>query len=128
MDEKELKYTETHEWVSIDGEVATIGITNFAQEQLGDITFVNIEDVDTEVEKNSECGTIDSVKTVSDVMAPMSGEIAEINSQLEDKPELVNQDPFGDGWLLKIKISTPSEADELMNYDKYQKHVADAEH
>jgi len=116
-----LKYTKDHEWLNIEGDIATIGITSFAQGELGDIVFV---DVDTEGEKleNEEVfGTIEAVKTVSDLFMPVSGKVTEFNKDLEDTPELINSDPYGDGWIIKVSIiSDSSELDELLSSDEYK--------
>jgi glycine cleavage system H protein len=123
MDEKKLKYTESHEWVSVDGDVATIGISNHAQEELGDIVYVEVKEVGEEVEQFEEIGSIESVKAVSELKSPISGEISEINSELEKKPEKVNKEPYESGWIVKIKMSNKSELDSLMNFDKYNEFV-----
>jgi glycine cleavage system H protein len=120
MDEKNLKYAETHEWAYLEGDIVTVGISSHAQEELGDIVFVEVKEVGEEVEQFEELGSIESVKAVSEINAPVSGEITEVNSDLEDEPETVNKDPYGKGWLAKIKISDKSELDKLMDYDKYQ--------
>lgn len=116
----ELKYTKDHEWVQIEGDVATIGITDFAQGELGDIVYVEVETVDETLEKEEVFGTVEAVKTVSDLFLPLSGEIIEFNEALEDEPEKVNSDPYGEGWMVKIKISDPSEADDLLSDADYK--------
>ncbi len=117
----ELKYTPEHEWIRDNGDgTATVGITDFAQSELGDIVFVEIDENDDEIAKDETFGTIEAVKTVSDLYMPVSGVVTEINSNLEDNPETVNDDPYGDGWLVKIKMSNPSELDDLMDADAYQ--------
>ena len=114
-----LKYTKEHEWVSIDGDVATVGVTEFAQSELGDIVFVEIETEGETLSQNEVFGTIEAVKTVSDLFMPLSGEIVSINEGLEDAPESVNESPYENGWMIKIKMSDPSEADELMDSAAY---------
>ena len=116
----ELKYTKDHEWISIEGEIATIGITDFAQSELGDIVYVEVETVDETLEIEAVFGTVEAVKTVSDLFLPLSGEIIEFNEALEDEPELVNSDPYGNGWMIKLKISNNSEIDNLMSADAYK--------
>ncbi len=116
----ELKYTKDHEWVKIEGDVATVGITDFAQSELGDIVYVEVETVDETLDQEEVFGTVEAVKTVSELFLPLSGEIVEFNEQLEDEPELVNSDPYGDGWMIKIKISDASQVDGLMTADAYK--------
>ncbi len=116
----ELKYTKDHEWISIDGDIATIGITHFAQSELGDIVYVEVETVDETLEAEAVFGTVEAVKTVSDLFLPLSGEIIEFNEALEDEPELVNSDPYGAGWMIKLKISDASEIDNLLSADAYK--------
>lgn len=118
-----LKYTEDHEWVKIDGDIATVGITDFAQKELGDITYVEVETVDETISKGEEFGTIEAVKTASDLFMPLSGEIVEFNESLEDDPELVNKDAFGGGWIIKIKLSNTSELDGLMDSKAYSESI-----
>lgn len=115
-----LKYTKDHEWVVIDGDVATIGITDFAQKELGDIVYVEVETIDQTLDKDEIFGTVEAVKTVSDLFLPLSGEVIEFNEALETEPELVNSDPYGDGWMIKVKISDRSEIDGLMSADDYK--------
>ena len=116
----ELKYTKDHEWIKIDGDIATVGITDFAQSELGDIVYVEVETVDETLDKEEVFGTVEAVKTVSDLFQPLSGEIIEFNSKLEDAPESVNSDPYGDGWMVKIKIGDASEVDSLLSADAYK--------
>jgi glycine cleavage system H protein len=123
MDEKQLKYAETHEWVHLDGDIATVGISNHAQEELGDVVYVEAKEVGEEVEQFEELGSIESVKAVSEVNAPVSGEVTEFNQDLEDEPETINKDPYGKGWIVKIKISDKSQLDKLMDYDKYMEFI-----
>ena len=115
-----LKYTKDHEWVSIEGDVATVGITHFAQHELGDIVYVEVETLDQSLVKDEVFGTVEAVKTVSDLFLPLSGEIIEFNDALESKPESVNSDPYGDGWMIKIKISNVDEIDSLLSSDSYK--------
>jgi len=114
-----LLYTEDHEWVKIEGDIATVGITDFAQKELGDIVYVEVETVDDSIDQGEEFGSIEAVKTVSDLFMPLSGEIIEFNEKLEDDPELVNKDAYGDGWMIKIKLSNTSQTEELMNAEAY---------
>lgn len=116
----ELKYTKDHEWVKIDGDIATVGITDFAQGELGDIVYVEVETLDETLEKDEVFGTVEAVKTVSDLFLPLSGEIVEFNEALEDEPEKVNTDPYGEGWMIKIKIGDTSEVDSLMSDEDYK--------
>jgi glycine cleavage system H protein len=115
-----LKYTKDHEWVSIDGDVATVGITHFAQKELGDIVYVEVETLDQTLEKDAVFGTVEAVKTVSDLFLPMSGEIIEFNDALESTPESVNSDPYGAGWMIKVKVSDVAEYDSLLSSDSYK--------
>lgn len=115
-----LKYTKDHEWVSIEGNVATVGVTDFAQSELGDIVFVEIETEGETMGKEEVFGTIEAVKTVSDLFMPLSGEIIEFNKGLEANPEAVNKDPYGDGWMIKIEMSDPSEVDSLLDAAAYK--------
>jgi glycine cleavage system H protein len=116
----ELKYTKDHEWIKIEGNVATIGITDYAQGELGDIVYVEIEALDEELQKEEIFGSVEAVKTVSDLFLPVSGKITHINESLEDNPELINEDPYNKGWIIKMEIQTPSELDELLDADSYQ--------
>jgi len=115
-----LKYTKDHEWIKIDSDIATIGITSFAQSELGDIVFIDIDTEGEELEKEEVFGTIEAVKTVSDLFMPVSGEVTEFNQVLEDNPELINTDPYGDGWIIKVFISETSILDELLSSDQYK--------
>ena len=117
---QELKYTKDHEWVKIDGNVATIGVTDFAQGELGDIVYVEVETVGETMEQEEVFGTVEAVKTVSDLFSPLSGEILEFNETLEDTPEKVNTDPYGEGWMIKIKLSKPEEVEHLMDEAAYK--------
>ncbi len=116
---QDLKYTKEHEWIKIDGDMATIGITDHAQGELGDIIFVEFPDTDQEIELDEPFGTIEAVKTVADLFGPLTGRVVEINDILEDNPEKVNEDSYGDGWILKISISNPGELDVLLSADQY---------
>lgn len=115
-----LKYTKDHEWVGIDGDVATVGITDFAQKELGDIVYVEVESLDQTLAKDEVFGTVEAVKTVSDLFLPVSGEIIEFNDALESAPESVNSDPYGAGWMIKVKISNMAELDTLLTGDSYK--------
>ncbi|HLV14340.1 MAG TPA: glycine cleavage system protein GcvH [Xanthomarina sp.] len=115
-----LKYTKDHEWVKMDGDVATVGITDFAQSELGDIVYVEVETLDETLEAEEIFGTVEAVKTVSDLILPVSGEIIEFNESLEDEPEKVNSDPYGDGWMIKVKCSDVSQVEGLLSADAYR--------
>ncbi|RNL88247.1 glycine cleavage system protein GcvH [Sinomicrobium pectinilyticum] len=119
----DLKYTKDHEWIKIEGNIATVGITDFAQSELGDIVYVEVETVDETLDREEVFGTVEAVKTVSDLFLPLSGEIIEFNTALEEEPEKVNSDPYNDGWMIKIKISDPSEADDLLSSEAYKELV-----
>ena len=114
-----LKYTKDHEWVKIDGDIATVGITDYAQDQLGDIVFVDIQTMGETLEREEIFGAIEAGKTVADAFMPLSGEIIEVNEELEAEPQAVNSDPYGKGWMIKIKISNPAEVEELLDADGY---------
>jgi glycine cleavage system H protein len=118
-----LKYTQDHEWVLVDGDVATIGITYFAQGELGDIVFVEIETEGESLDKGEIFGTVEAVKTVSDLFMPLSGEVIEVNEGLSDNPEVVNKDPYGDGWMIKVKIANEAELADLLSPEEYQKMI-----
>ena len=115
-----LKYTKDHEWVSIDGDVATVGITDFAQKELGDIVYVEVETLDQTLAKDEVFGTVEAVKTVSDLFLPLSGEIIEFNEELESTPESVNSDPYGAGWMIKVKVSDLGEIESLLSSESYK--------
>ena len=122
MDIKEnLKYTEDHEWLKVEGEFGYIGVSDYAQDQLGDVVFVEVETVGETLNKGEALGTIEAVKTVSDIFMPVSGEILEFNPALESNPEIINKDPYGEGWVVKIKIVNPAELSELMDAGQYKK-------
>ncbi|MDY7394584.1 glycine cleavage system protein GcvH [Aureibaculum sp. 2210JD6-5] len=116
----ELKFTKDHEWVKIDGDVATVGITDFAQGELGDIVYVDVDTLDETIDKDEVFGSVEAVKTVSDLFMPLSGEVIEFNEDLEDNPENVNTDPYGKGWMIKIKISDTSQIDSLLDAEAYK--------
>ena len=116
---KDLKYTNDHEWVKVEGDIATVGVTDFAQGELGDIVYVEVDTLDEELEREEVFGTVEAVKTVSDLFMPISGEVIEFNESLETNPEKVNEDPYEEGWMIKIKISNPSEIDELLSSEDY---------
>lgn len=121
---KELKYTKDHEWLSLDGEVATVGVTDFAQSELGDIVYVEVETLDETLEKEEVFGTVEAVKTVSDLFMPISGKVIEINEKLETNPEVVNEDPYGEGWMIKIRVSDKNELNELLSSDDYEGEIS----
>jgi len=116
----ELKYTQDHEWVRVDGDIAVVGVTDFAQSELGDVVFVEIETEGEELDKGETFGTVEAVKTVSDLFMPVGGEVIEFNEVLADEPELVNKDPYGEGWMIKIKIASTAELEDLLDADAYQ--------
>ena len=116
----ELKYTKDHEWILVDGDQATIGITDYAQGELGDIVYVEIESIGDELQKEEIFGSVEAVKTVSDLFIPVSGEITEMNENLEDNPELINDDPYGEGWIIKMKINDSNELGDLLGADEYK--------
>lgn len=122
---EELRYTEDHEWVRFDAGagIATVGITDYAQGELGDVVFVELPAAGTEVRRKGTCGTIEAVKTVADLYAPFDGEIVESNAALEDHPERVNGDPYGDGWMLRIRLADPDAVEGLLNADAYRSHI-----
>ena len=117
---EELKYTEEHEWVRIEDNIAIVGITDFAQGELGDIVYLEIDTLDSQIDSNEVFGTVEAVKTVSDLFMPIAGKVIEVNASLEDKPELVNEDPYGEGWIIKIDISEQSQIDSLLNPSDYK--------
>ena len=115
----ELKYTKDHEWIKIDGDIATIGITDFAQGELGDIVYVEVETIGETLDQEEVFGTVEAVKTVSDLFMPVSGEILQLNEELANTPEVVNQDPYGKGWMIKVKLTNPSEVEGLLSSEAY---------
>jgi glycine cleavage system H protein len=124
----ELRYTQEHEWAKQEGATVRVGITHYAQEQLGDVVFVELPKPGTRVTASTSFGVVESVKAVSDLFAPVSGEVIEINAELTKKPELVNQDPYGRGWMLLIKAAAPGEWDQLLTVEQYEAHIAAAGH
>lgn len=125
---KDLRYTKTHEWVRVDGDVATIGVSDYAQTELGDITFIELPEVGDSVSKNQPFGVVESVKAASDVYAPVDGEVVERNDGVVDAPELVNSSPYEEAWLIKVKLSDPSQVDELLDASAYDEFAATATH
>lgn len=119
-----LKYTKDHEWVRLEGNIAVVGITEYAQGELGDIVFVDIDPEIEEIVNGEPFGTIEAVKTVSDLFAPCNGKVSEVNASLEDQPELINSDPYGEGWIIKVEVSDPSELDELLDGTSYQAQIS----
>ena len=119
-----LKYTKDHEWVLVEGDTATVGVTDFAQSELGDIVYVEVETLDETLDKEEVFGTIEAVKTVSDLFMPVSGEIIEFNDKLETNPEVVNEDPYGEGWMIKIRVSDENELNELLSADEYEGEIS----
>ncbi|MBT3543575.1 MAG: glycine cleavage system protein GcvH [Flavobacteriaceae bacterium] len=115
----ELKYTKDHEWIKVEGDIATIGITDFAQGELGDIVYVEVESLDDTLEADAVFGTVEAVKTVSDLFMPIAGEVIAFNDTLEDTPEIVNEDPYGAGWMIKVKLSDPKEIENLLDATAY---------
>ncbi len=120
---QELKYTKEHEWVSLQGDMATVGITDFAQRELGDIVYVEVDTEGEELDRDEVFGTLEAVKTVSDLFMPLSGEVVTFNEALEDEPELINKDPYGKGWIIKVKVKNPAEMEELLDADAYKKYI-----
>jgi glycine cleavage system H protein len=129
MTPEDSRYAKSHEYIHVEGTVGTIGITDYAQKELGDVVFVELPQVGTQLEAGDELGSIESVKAVSDLFAPVGGEVIEVNERLTDKPELVNTDPYGDGWMVRIKIADPTEVDELlMTAEEYDEYVETESH
>ena len=120
----ELRYTKDHEWVRLEGNVATVGITDFAQRELGDIVYVDIDTVGRDLDAEAVFGTVEAVKTVSDLFLPLTGKVLEVNPILNDQPELVNTDPYGEGWMIKMELADPSDVENLMTADAYSESVA----
>lgn len=121
---KDLKYTKDHEWIRVSGEEAVIGITDFAQRELGDIVFVDVDTVGDEVAQNDVFGTVEAVKTVSDLFMPVTGTVLEVNDKIDSAPELVNQDPYGDGWLVRVKLNNAADVEGLLSAEDYEAQVA----
>ena len=122
---EELKYTKDHEWISIDGEIATVGITDFAQRELGDIVYVEVETIGETLDADEVFGTVEAVKTVSDLFLPVSGEIIEFNEDLEDTPEDVNAEPYSKGWMIKMKVSNPNDLNQLLDSNQYRELIGE---
>ena len=116
----EFKYTKDHEWVSVEGDIATVGITHFAQSELGDIVYVDVDTLDDTLDREEVFGSVEAVKTVSDLFMPVTGEVIEFNEALEDEPELVNKDPYGDGWMIKVAVSEIAQLEDLLDAEAYQ--------
>ena len=121
----DLKYSKEHEWVAVEGATATIGITDFAQDELGDIVYVELPQAEDKISREDAFGVIESVKAVSDIYAPISGRILEVNDSLPDSPEMLNEDPYGDGWIVKVEISDPEELDQLLSAADYKKYIVE---
>ncbi|HEU4522201.1 MAG TPA: glycine cleavage system protein GcvH [Thermoanaerobaculia bacterium] len=117
------RYAKSHEYVHVEGDVGTIGITDYAQKELGDVVFVELPQVGAQLDATDELGSIESVKAVSELFSPVSGEVIEVNEALSDKPELVNTDPYGDGWMVRVRLSAAEEADELMSAEEYEEYI-----
>jgi glycine cleavage system H protein len=122
---KEFRYTDQHEWVKVDGDAATVGITDYAQQELGDVVFVELPKTGTKVTAGKSFGTVESVKAVSELYAPVSGEVAEINQELHDTPEKINSDPHGGAWLIKVRLANPAEVNTLMDATAYEKFIVE---
>ena len=125
MDHKKFKFTKDHEWLNLHKDIATVGITDYAQGQLGDIVFIEMPQVSTKITASESFGAIEAVKTVADLYAPVSGEVIEINDNLDSSPDLVNSDPYNEGWIVKLKIDNNDEINQLMNYDEYHEFTLD---
>ena len=123
MTPEDSRYAKSHEYVHVEGEVGTIGITDYAQKELGDVVFVELPQIGAELEQGDELGSIESVKAVSELFSPVSGEVIEVNEALNLKPELVNTDPYGDGWMMKMRLSIPEEVDEMMTAEEYEEYI-----
>jgi glycine cleavage system H protein len=123
MTPEDSRYAKSHEYVHVEGDIGTIGITDYAQKELGDVVFVELPQVGSQLEAADELGSIESVKAVSELFAPVSGEVTEVNERLRDQPELVNTDPYGDGWMIRVRLSDPTEVDDLMNAEEYEEYV-----
>jgi glycine cleavage system H protein len=121
---QDLKYAESHEWIRVDGNVATVGISHYAQDQLSDVVFVEVPEVDQEIEQGGECAVIESCKIAAEMYAPAAGKVTAVNEALEDDPALVNKDPYGDGWIFKLELCDASQLDGLMDAEAYKNHIA----
>src|SRR5438876_11209724 len=128
MTPEDSRYAKSHEYAHVEGDTGTIGITDYAQKELGDVVFVELPQVGTQLETGDELGSIESVKAVSELFSPVTGEVVEVNEALADKPELVNTDPYGDGWMIRIKVSDPTELDDLMNAEEYEEYCETESH
>jgi len=128
MDPKTLRYAKTHEWAHLEGDISTVGLTQFAVEQLTDIIYIDLPDLDDPVQAGDSFGEIESVKAVSDLYAPVSGDVVEVNNKLENDPTLVSKDPYGKGWVIKVKVDKGTTLDHLMTLEKYQKQIAEEAH
>lgn len=124
---QELKYTQDHEWARVEGDVVTVGITDYAQGELGDIVYLELPEVGARVEQGGTFGTVEAVKAVADLYAPVSGEVIEVNTALSDAPETVNRDPYGEGWMIKIRLSNPEELEALLDHQQYKELIAEGE-
>lgn len=124
---KELRYSEEHEWATVDENIATIGITDYAQEQLGDIVYIELPETGTQVTKDDKFGVVESVKAVSDLYSPVTGTVVTVNTGLPNTPETINEEPYGDGWMIRVEMSNPEELDDLMTAAEYEKFVEEAE-
>jgi len=123
----DLLYTKEHEWLLVDGDVATIGITDYAQQELGDVVYVELPEEGHELEPEDEFGSVESVKAVSEIYSPVSGVVKEVNTELDDNPELVNEDPYGDAWMIRVVLSDKSQLEDLMTADQYQEYISEEE-
>ncbi len=128
MTPEDNRYAKSHEYVHVEGDIGTVGITDYAQKELGDVVFVELPQVGQSLEAADELGSIESVKAVSELFAPVSGEVVEVNENLATKPELVNTDPYGDGWMIRVRMSDPSEVDVLMNAEEYEEYIETESH
>ncbi len=121
---EKLKYTEDHEWIRVEGNIATVGVTDFAQSELGDVVYVDITELDQELKQKDVFGSVEAVKTVADLYMPVSGKVIEVNADLESSPESVNDDPYGKGWMIKIELTNPAEVDSLMDSETYESTIS----
>ena len=128
MTPEDSRYAKSHEYVHVEGEIGTLGITDYAQKELGDVVFVELPQVGSQLEAGDELGSIESVKAVSELFSPVSGEVVEVNEKLADNPELVNTDPYGDGWMIRIRLSDPTELDDLMTAEEYEEYCETESH
>jgi glycine cleavage system H protein len=128
MDPQSLRYTKTHEWAFVEGDTCTVGVSQFAADQLTDVTYLELPPVGTQVKAGESCGTIETVKAVNDLYAPCTGEVTAVNAKLEDDPNLITQEPLGAGWMFKVRLAGGSNLDHLQTYEQYQKQIAEEEH